>query len=399
MEILTGIGGVTHAGGWRACGVFSGIKAHDLDLALVHSDAGATVAGVFTQNAIQAAPVKWCKDVVKRGHLHAVVINSGCANACTGPDGIAANRRVAQDVASALHIPIEDVAVCSTGTIGKKLPVDKISNALGEAVASLSGDRGTDAARAIMTTDTIPKEAATSLEIDGKMVRVGGMTKGAGMIAPNLATMLAFITTDAAISHEVLQKCLLQAVETSFNRISVDGDTSTNDTVLLMANGASGVNLDDQHPAWPEFCEAVSSVASELSRMIIKDGEGATRFITVTVQEAATSADALSAARAVANSLLCKTAWFGGDPNWGRIVCAVGYSGAAVDPDRIAVSFDEVEAVAGGQPVAEFADLESVVARPAFEIIVNLGLGQSEESVYTCDCSYDYVRINAEYMT
>ena len=399
MDVMTGSGGVTYPLGWKASGVFSGIKASAEDLALIYSDVPAAVAGVFTTNAVQAAPVRWCKGLVQRGAAQAIIVNSGCANACTGPEGVAANARVAEDTGFALDIPAESVAVCSTGTIGKKLPVDKIAAALPGAVQSLSVEGGSAAARAIMTTDTVPKEAAVTIAIDGQEVRVGGMAKGSGMIAPNMATMLGFITTDAAVPAAALQACLQEVVQRSFNRITVDGDTSTNDTVLLLANGKSGVSLDAAHPAWSSFCDAVRTVAAELARLIVKDGEGATRFITVTAKGAMDQADALRVARSIANSMLCKTAWFGGDPNWGRVVCAAGYSGAQLDPDLIDVSFDELTAVRAGQPVAAFEDLELIVSRPAFEIVVDLHVGPAEETVYTCDCSYDYVRINAEYMT
>lgn len=399
MELMTGAGGVTFPAGWKAVGVFAGIKASEEDLAVIFSETSAQAAGVFTTNTVQAAPVRWCKELVSRGVARAVVINSGCANACTGQEGLIANARVANDAAKALQLQAEEIAVCSTGTIGKKLPVDKISAALPQAAQALSTNGSTSAARAIMTTDTKPKEAAGTFTVDGVEVRIGGMAKGAGMIAPNLATMLGFLTTDADVPAAALQSCLQQAVEKSFNRITVDGDTSTNDTVLLLANGKSGIRLHPTHPAWGSFCEAVASVAAELSRLIVKDGEGATRFITVTAKGAKSSEDALAAVRTIANSLLCKTAWFGGDPNWGRIVCAAGYSGAELDPDMIDLFFDEVAAVRGGQAVGEFVDLENVVSRAAFEIIVDLHLGDATETVYTCDCSYDYVRINAEYMT
>ncbi len=399
MDLITGQGGVTFPKGWKAAGAFAGIKASADDLALVFSDAPAAVAGVFTMNLVQAAPVRWCKALVQRGAAQAIIVNSGCANACTGSEGIAANARVADDTAHALQIPAEMVAVCSTGTIGKKLPVDKIAAALPAAVQALSVDGGSAAARAIMTTDTVPKEAAATVIIGGKEVRIGGMAKGAGMIAPNMATMLGFLTTDAAVPAAALQACLQATVQQSFNRISIDGDTSTNDTVLLLANGASGVELDTSNPDWAVFQDAVKSVAAELARLIVKDGEGATRFITVTVKGALDTGEALLAARAIANSLLCKTAWFGGDPNWGRVVCAAGYSGAKFDPDLIDVTYDELTAVRAGQPVAAFEDLEAVVSRAAFEIVVDLHMGEAEETVYTCDCSYDYVRINAEYMT
>ncbi len=393
-------GGVTAASGWRACGLHAGIKAEQPDLAVVFSEGAASVAGVFTQNAIQAAPVRWCRDLVQRGRARMVVINSGCANACTGAAGVAANALVAASAAEVFGVSSEEVAVCSTGTIGKALPVDKIQAGLQLAPAALSGEGGADAARAIMTTDTVPKECAVRVVIGGQTIHVGGMAKGSGMIAPNMATMLGFLTTDAKVSQAALQACLRRVVAQSFNRISVDGDTSTNDTVLLLANGAAGGELlDALHPEWPVFEAAVAHVADVLSRAIVKDGEGATRFITLTVQGAQSNADATLVAKTIASSLLCKTAWFGGDPNWGRVVCAAGYSGAKVDPERICVAFDDVVAVRDGQPVASFRDLEPVVARTAYEIRVDLQLGDGSDTVYTCDCSYEYVRINAEYLT
>jgi glutamate N-acetyltransferase/amino-acid N-acetyltransferase len=230
------------------------------------------------------------------------------------------------------------------------------------------------------------------------------MSKGAGMIAPNMATMLAFLTTDAAVDQVALQRCLVDAVDQSFNRISIDGDTSTNDTVLMFANGTAmeGLpQLDAAHPDWPVFVDAVERVSLELAHKIVQDGEGATRFVTVTVSGASNPADARLAAKAIANSMLCKTAWFGGDPNWGRVICAVGYSGAAVDPDRVDIAFDELMAVRDGQmaPETSFEELEQVFARKTFEIHVNLNLGDASDTVYTCDCSDEYVKINSEYMT
>jgi len=397
-------GGVTAARGFRACGVCAGLKANAPDLALLISDTDAAAAGVFTTNAVQAAPVRICRDVVAGGTARAVVINSGCANACTGADGLARAVAVAAAAADALGVNPRHVLVCSTGTIGKRLPVEKIQQAMVPAVEALSASGGMAAARAIMTTDTVDKQYAVSLEIEGRHVTVGGMCKGAGMIAPNMATMLAFITTDAAVDPAALQRCLAATAERTFNRISIDGDTSTNDTLLMLANGVAmdgAAVLAESHPGWPSFVEAVEVVARELSQRIVRDGEGATRFVTVTVAGAMTSADATRAAKAVANSMLCKTAWFGGDPNWGRVICAVGYSGAQVDADRVDISFDELAAVRDGQMAAnvDFKDLEAVFARKAFEITVNLNLGEAVDTVYTCDCSYEYVRINAEYMT
>ena len=395
-------GGVTAPRGFTASGICAGIKADALDLALLVSETPATVAGMFTTNAVQAAPVKLCKQVVASGTASAVVVNSGCANACTGEAGMTAATETAEATAAALGIAAESIFVCSTGTIGKPLPVDKIKAGLPAAVAALATDGGGHAAKAIMTTDTVDKQVAVSLEVGGQTVCVGGMAKGAGMIEPNMATMLAFLTTDAAVSQAALQDCLASAVTKSFNRVTVDGDQSTNDTVLLFANGASGAPLlDPSHPDWEAFEAAVAAVALALAKKMVEDGEGATKFITVTVNGAVTAADANLAAKAIANSLLCKTAWFGGDPNWGRVMAAVGYSGAQVDSALVDIAFDDVAAVLDGMmaPGVAFEDLEEVFAKKAFEISVNLNLGAAEDTVYTCDCSYDYVKINAEYMT
>ena len=401
-EYMTIEGGVTAPCGFRAAGVCAGIKVDALDLALVVSDSPANVAGLFTTNAVSAAPVAVCKSVLKSGMASAVVINSGCANACTGAAGLAAAEKMTAETASALGIDVGDVFVCSTGTIGKQLPLDKICAALPEVVESLSADGGDIAAKAIMTTDTVSKQYAVELEVGGRTVRIGGMAKGVGMIEPDMATMLAFITTDAAVARPALQDCLKNAVDKSFNRITVDGDQSTNDTVLMFANGASdGEVLDGNHPDWPLFCSAVEDVTLTLAKKMIEDGEGATKFVTITVKGAVTTYDANLAAKAIANSMLCKTAWFGGDPNWGRVIAAVGYSKAEVDPEKIDIDFGAIAAVVNGRMVESvtFEELEKVFKQKAFEIEVNLNLGSASETVYTCDCSYEYVKINAEYMT
>jgi glutamate N-acetyltransferase/amino-acid N-acetyltransferase len=395
-------GGVTAPKGFKAAGVCAGIKVDALDLALLVSDVSAVVAGTFTTNAVQAAPVKLCKRVVESGTARAVTVNSGCANACTGKNGMVAAEAVASATGEVLGIPVDEVLVCSTGTIGKPLPIDKISNGLPAAVEALSAEGGGAAARAIMTTDTVDKQYAVEVEIGETSVRIGGMAKGAGMIEPKMATMLAFITTDAAVAPAALQACLCGAVKKSFNRVTVDGDQSTNDTALIFANGCSGCEmLDESHADWHRFVDAVNAVTLELAKMMVKDGEGATKFVTITVDGAVTADDANKAAKAIANSLLCKTAWFGGDPNWGRVIAAVGYSGAQVDADLVDITFDDVAAVRQGQ-MAEgvtLSELEAVYARKAFEILVDLNLGRASDTVYTCDCSYDYVKINAEYMT
>jgi glutamate N-acetyltransferase/amino-acid N-acetyltransferase len=292
--------------------------------------------------------------------------------------------------------------VCSTGTIGKPLPLDKIKPGIQAAAAALSDAGGDDAAHAIMTTDTVAKQVAVQLSIDGKTVRIGGMTKGAGMIEPNMATMLAFLTTDAVVMPGALQNCLSDAVHQSFNSISVDGDQSTNDTVLCLANGAAGNSpLDASHPEWNLFVEALTEVAKQLAMKIVQDGEGATKYVAVTVSGAISIEDAQKAARAVANSLLVKTSWFGGDPNWGRIIAAVGYSGAEVKEDLVDISYDGLVMVKGGQRSADtpLSRLEEILAQASFAVDINLNLGDDTDTVYTCDCSHEYVTINSEYMT
>ena len=395
-------GGVTAAEGYRAAGVHSGIKFKNADLALVVSQPPAAVAGTFTQNKVQAAPVKLCRARLAGGKASAIVINSGSANACTGPQGMLDAERTAQIAAQALGVPEATVFCCSTGTIGKPLPMDKIEVGIALAAASLSEHGGDAAAKAIMTTDAVDKQVAVEFRVDGRVVRVGGMCKGAGMICPNMATMLGFITTDAAVEQPALQACLRAAVRKSFNRISVDNDQSTNDTVFLLANGVAGNSpLNPAHPDWALFCAAVTEVARELAFKIVKDGEGATRFVTVTVKGAASDADAAKATRAIANSLLVKTSWYGGDPNWGRVNAAVGYSGAEVDPDRVEIRFDGICAVRNGVKAPEFAlkELEKILAQKAFGLEVDLHLGQGADTVYTCDCSIEYVKINSEYTT
>ena len=401
-EFSTVEGGVTAPLGFMACGVHAGLKADRPDLALVVSEQMASVAGTFTTNRVQAAPVRLCRARLLGRRASAVVVNSGSANACTGPQGIADADKMAEVTAELCGLDPAHVFVCSTGTIGKPLPMVKIEAGIRKAAACLERDGGSAAARAIMTTDTLPKEYAIELTIDGVPVRIGGMAKGAGMIDPNMATMLSFITTDADVDADALQHCLSAAVSDSFNRITVDGDQSTNDTVLLLANGMAGNRvLGPRHPEWGTFEEAVAEVAKQLAMKIVKDGEGATKFVAVTVTGAATPEDACVAARTIANSALVKTAWFGGDPNWGRIIAAVGYSGAEVDDQKVDISFDGVAAIRNGCqcPGVSLAELAAIISRPSFSVKVELHQGAASDTVYTCDLSHEYVRINAEYMT
>jgi glutamate N-acetyltransferase/amino-acid N-acetyltransferase len=357
---------------------------------------------MFTTNRVQAAPVKVCRERLRGRRAMAVVINSGSANACTGRQGMADAKRMARLAAVALGVPEAAVFPCSTGTIGKPLPMDRIARGVPQAAAALSEEGGEAAARAIMTTDTAPKQAAVEVRIDGRPVRIGGMAKGAGMIEPNMATLLAFLTTDATVEPRALRTCLRGAVGESFNRISVDGDTSTNDTVLFLANGLAGNRaLSPAHREWKPFCAAVREVSRLLAMKIVDDGEGATKFVVVTVKGARTGPDARRAARAVARSLLVKTSWYGGDPNWGRVIAAVGYSGAAVEAERIEIRFNGKLAVQGGRKAPRFAlkELERILKQRAFSITIDLHLGRGTDTVYTCDCSEEYVRINSAYLT
>jgi glutamate N-acetyltransferase/amino-acid N-acetyltransferase len=394
-------GGVAAASGFLACGVTAGIKAKRPDVALLQSLHEAVTAGVFTTNKVQGSHVKLCKEHLASGTAKAVIMNAGNANACNGVKGDEDALQMAEVTAESLGIAVDDVLVCSTGTIGVPMPMEKVLKGIHSAVEELSETGGAAAAGAIMTTDTIDKQFAVELEIDNKVVRVGGMAKGAGMIEPNMATMLAFVTTDASVDSEAVKDCLTSAVEKSFNRISVDGDQSCNDTVLLMANGVAGNSpLNQDHPAWALFCSAVDRVCKELAMEIVKDGEGATKFVTVTVKGACTTDDARCAARAVANSLLVKTSWYGGDPNWGRAIDAVGYSGAEMVPQDVDISYDDVQAVKEGQASGQpLKDLEAVLAKDSFSVIIDLNIGDETDTVYTCDCSEAYVRINSEYMT
>lgn len=396
-------GGIAAAQGFSAAGVHAGIKkSGTLDMALVVSDPAAAMAGTFTKNRIQGATVRLCRERLRNGRASAIIVNSGNANACTGPRGLADANRMAQVTADALGTDEACVFVCSTGTIGVPLPMDCIETGIRAAARGLSADGGDAAAKAIMTTDTVDKQVAVEFAIAGQSVRLGGMAKGAGMIDPDMATMLAFLTTDAAVEPAALQECLASAVEDSFNRITVDGDQSCNDTVLLMANGAAAnTPLGPGQPDWNTFVDAVNYVTRELAFKIVDDGEGATKFVTVNVRGAATIDDARTAARAVANSLLVKTSWYGCDPNWGRVIDAIGHSGADVREEYVDISYDDVQAVRGGQVASNtaLADLQRVLRQDRFSVNIDLNLGDGIDTVYTCDCSEEYVRINSEYTT
>ena len=393
-------GGVTAPRGFKASGVACGIKASGLpDVALIASDGPASAAAVFTTNLAQAAPVVVSREhlAASRGRARAVVVNSGCANACTGDDGMNHARAMAHVTGAALGCAPADVLVASTGVIGVKLDMPKVERGIKAAAASLSPDGGADAARAIMTTDPFPKEASVEFESRAGRFRVGGMAKGSGMIEPMMATMLAFVTTDVAVEPDVLKRALALAADQSFNAITVDGECSTNDCVLVLANGASGVQLRDAG----ELAEALRSVCEPLAVGIVRGGEGATKLITVRVTGAESDKDARRAARAIANSPLVKTAIHGGDPNWGRLVAVAGRSGAAFSLDGAAVRIGSVVLFADGRPYDERAsEAAAYLQGRDIDVEVDLGTGGNGRSqMWTCDLSAEYVRINAEYRT
>ncbi len=398
-------GGVCAARGFRAAGVPAEIKYKGRnDVALIVADAPATAAAVFTTNAVAAAPVVYDREIAKGGVAQAILANSGCANACTGDEGFRDARLSALVTAGELGVRPEHVFVASTGVIGRRLPVDRLLDGMRRAKAALgrSAKDAHAAELAIMTTDTKPKEAAARVKIGGRTVTVGGMAKGSGMIEPNMATMLGFITTDAAISAPMLRRALRIALARSFNRVVVDGDESTNDSLFLLASGAAGNRkIVKAGPDFDAFLAALESVAVSLAKQMAADGEGATRFVTVRVKGAKSAADAERAARAIAKSPLSKTSWFGRDPNWGRVLAAAGYSGAAVCDAKAEVFYDGVWAFRRGKIAdeAQLGKLAEVMKKDAFTVTVNLNLGGHEATIYTCDFSLGYVHINADYTT
>ncbi|MBM3771247.1 MAG: bifunctional glutamate N-acetyltransferase/amino-acid acetyltransferase ArgJ [Acidimicrobiia bacterium] len=394
-------GGVATPSGFRAAGISAGIKASGKpDLALIVSDRPATAAAVFTTNKAQAAPV-----VVSREHLaasggraRAVIVNSGCANACTGVDGVAVARGMAEETARLLGCPTNQVLVASTGVIGVNLNLDTIKAALPRAMQALASDQSAAVAQAIMTTDPFPKEAAIRVSIDGRDVAIGGTAKGSGMIEPIMATMLGFLTTDAEVPPAVLHRALREVVDNTFNAITVDGECSTNDCVMMLANGASGVTINEA--SYQTFAHALETVCLRLALGIVRGGEGATKLITITVTGSATAAEARTAAKAIANSPLVKTAVHGGDPNWGRLIAVAGRAGVEFELSRAAVAIGSIVLFKDGRPFDERApEAAKYLRNDEINIAVDLGAGTASSTVWTCDLSAEYVRINAEYRT
>ncbi len=400
-------GGVTAAKGFEAAGTAANIKYKDrMDMALIYSNAPCTVAGTFTTNVVKAAPVLWDKGVVDNSpYAQAVIVNAGIANACTGEQGMDYCREEAQTAAGLLNIPENAVLVGSTGVIGMQLPMERINEGIRKLVAAKDGsvEAGTTASKAIMTTDTVNKEIAVTIELDGKTVTVGGMSKGSGMIHPNMCTMLAYITTDAAISKPLLQEALSGSIVDSFNMISVDGDTSTNDTCLVLANGLAGnAEITKKGEAYDKFCMALNFITTFLARKMAGDGEGATALFETTVIHAATKQEARILAKSVIGSSLCKAAIYGHDANFGRFLCALGYSGVQFDPDKVALFF---ESRAGKLLIyedgvaADYSEEEAtkILSEPEVTVLVDMKMGTETATAWGCDLTYDYVKINADY--
>lgn len=405
MKIVEG--GVTKAKGFEAASTAAKIKYEGrTDMALVYSEIPCVAAGTFTTNVVKAAPVRWDRQLVDSGRpVQAVVVNSGIANACTGEEGMYYCEETAKAAAAALGIPTDSVALGSTGEIGRQLPIDRIRAGVEALARKKDGtiENGTLAAKAIMTTDTTEKELAAQIEVNGKTVTIGGMAKGSGMIHPNMCTMLSFVTTDAAISKEMLQKALSADIKDTYNMISVDGDTSTNDTVLLLANGLAGnAEITEENEDYHTFLRALNFVNTCLARKMAGDGEGATALFTVKVIHAESKEQAVTLSKSVITSSLTKAAIYGHDANWGRILCAMGYSGAQFDPEKVDLTF---ESAAGSMKIIEngvaldYSEEQATKILSEEEVIViaDVKMGDAEATAWGCDLTYDYVKINADY--
>ncbi|MGI5946017.1 MAG: bifunctional glutamate N-acetyltransferase/amino-acid acetyltransferase ArgJ [Lachnospiraceae bacterium] len=405
MKIIEG--GITAAKGFYAASAAAGIKYQNRqDMALIYSESPCVSAGTFTTNLVKAAPVKWDKNQVTSGaSARAVVVNAGIANACTGAEGMEYCKETAEAAAKALHIPEDSVLVASTGVIGMQLPMDKITAGIEKMAPVLSSTKeaGTNAAKAIMTTDTKKKEVAVEIVLGGKTVTIGGMCKGSGMIHPNMCTMLSFVSTDAAISKELLQEALREDIKDTYNMISVDGDTSTNDTVLLLANGQAGNPvITEKNEDYQEFCKALNYVNETLAKKMAGDGEGCTALFEVKVVGAESKEQAVTLSKSIITSSLTKAAIFGHDANWGRILCAMGYSGAQFDPEQVDLYFESsagtLKIIENGValPYSEEQATE-ILSQPEVTAIADIKMGDASATAWGCDLTFDYVKINADY--
>ncbi len=399
-------GSVTSPAGFKASGIIAGLKRSGApDMAMLLSDTPANFSAAFTSCVFAAAPVRLGREtVLRQDSLRAICVNSGNANACTGAAGLERAREMCNLTAQELSIQPEEVIVSSTGRIGVQLPMNIISEGIKKAAAALDYSGGAEAAAAIMTTDTVPKKAAVKVELSSGKITIGAMTKGAGMIDPQMhlphATMLCYITTDAKVENSLLKNFLSRGVDNSFNRINIDGDMSTNDTTVIMANGVSNVEIKAGSEDAEIFYQALQTLMQQLAYEMVMDGEGATKFVTVNIENAKDEACAKVLAESIANSLLCKTAWFGSDPNWGRLVAALGYSGVDFDPDLVNVYYnDQPVVIKGGDAGTPEAELAKILQNREFSITVDMDAGTAKYWVWTCDISYEYVKINAEYHT
>lgn len=398
-------GGVTAAKGFLAAGMHCGVKegSSKKDLALIYSEVPANGAGMYTLNKVKGAPIQISKNHLHNGKAQAIIVNSGNANTCNGENGLRDAETMTEVQAKALNIDTQDVVVASTGVIGVPLNIDAITNGIPELTKSLSKDGSKAAAESIMTTDTFMKEYSIQFEIGGKTISLGAIAKGSGMIEPNMGTMLSFITTDLAISSELLKEALKETVRVSYNRVTVDGDTSTNDTVFLLANGlAKNEEITKKNEDYNTFVEALKEVCIKISKMLAKDGEGATKLVECTVNGAYNEEDGEVLAKSVIKSSLVKTAIFGSDANWGRILCALGYSGANFDPDKVDVYFESeagsIQVCKAGASLAFSEDLaKEILLKDEVKIKVDLFLGDASVTVWGCDLTYDYVKINGDY--
>jgi glutamate N-acetyltransferase / amino-acid N-acetyltransferase len=396
-------GGITAVPGILAAGITAGIKpSGKKDLALIYSSSPARAAAVFTTNQVKGAPVLVSQEHVKGRQAQAIVASSGCSNVCTGEQGIRDAREMTKIVGEHLRIPAQRVLIAATGVIGQPMPMDKVRPSLPKLVKALSPQGSRSAAEAIMTTDTIPKEAALRVDVGGRPVTIGGIAKGVAMLEPHLATMFCFLATDAVIAADALQVSLRRAMDRSFNRVTVDGDESTSDTVAVLANGlAENAPLERGGRGLAQFRAALEAVAGRLARMLVQDGEGATKVVEVRVRGARTRREALIAARSVANSPLVKTAICGADPNWGRIMMALGKSAARVSPERVAIQIGDEPIVERGmlRPGARMDRVEATMRGSEYRIVIDLALGRGEDSVWTSDLTEEYVRLNSKYTT
>jgi glutamate N-acetyltransferase / amino-acid N-acetyltransferase len=392
-------GTITSVKGFKAAGIYCGIKKKKKDIALIYSENDCTAAGTFTLNKVKAAPLLISQEIIKNGNkVKAVLVNSGNANACTGQQGFDDAILTQKVCAEKLNISQQEVLIASTGVIGQRMPMDIMIHGINDIVPQLSESGGIEAAEAIMTTDKKIKSFAIETVVNNKVITIGGIGKGSGMIMPNMATMLGFIATDVIIEKNVLQSALYNAVSCTFNKISVDGETSTNDMVIIMANGASGVQIKENTAEYNAFAEALEALCRDMAKSIVSDGEGATKLVTVSVKNAKTKEDADLVGKSISNSPLVKTAIHGADANWGRILSSIGMSGADVDPAEVSINFNDLAILSPGYKLSlDEKAASAILSKSEFTINIDLGAGKESTTWWTCDFSEEYISINADY--